>query len=146
MTTRNCCGAAFMTLSAISRCCFWSSASDTLAVACTAIEWGSHQAAPHRCARSSSVTVSVTQSATCKYGPQGPLTFVQTLALPRLHRRCNRHRSCYVAMTVTCAQVGHSVAIDCPCRGFVQARGHMHGPGCWRFKFITMHYIVGHYM
>ena len=48
-------------------------------------------------------------------GRLGPLTFVPTRALPRLHSRCNSHWSDYVAWTAACVQVGRSVAIDYPC-------------------------------
>ena len=46
------------------------------------------KAAPQWCAKSSSVT----QSATCKFGPQGPSILMQTRALRRLQRRDNRDR------------------------------------------------------
>ena len=65
---------------------FVGSASDTLAYGMYRIttdwEWGSQEASPQWCARSSSVT----QSATCQFGPH------PTRALRRLHRRDNRHR------------------------------------------------------
>ena len=146
MTTGNFCRAAFMTPSAISHClllwlCFWN-------VGVWHVRLGNGdliifgKADPQWCARSSSVT----QSATCKFGPQGPLIFVLTRAFPRPHRSCNRHRSDYVAMIVACVQVqvGRSAAIDCPCFQVVQARGPARGPLTQRVLEVQVHYMQLH--
>ena len=77
-----------MTQSAVSHCLLLWSASDTLACGMYRLGTGISSCFGRLRLLPSS---SVTQSATCKFGLQGPLTFMRTRALPRLHRSCNRH-------------------------------------------------------
>ena len=65
--------------------CSCGSASDALA--CSIYRLGIGKVALQRCARSSSVTL----SSTCKFGPQGPSTFVPRRALRRLQGSNSRH-------------------------------------------------------
>ena len=95
-------------------------------VGCTAREWGSHDShhAQEGCSPMMHEEFICHAEHHIQVGPPGTtgMNFCADLrVLPRLHLRCNRHRSEYVAMTVACVQVGRSVTIDCPC--FVQAPG-----------------------